>query len=68
MEKNIQEILAKYPQEIVDLFHTDITVDGYEVETIIDELSSSPFEKLINKFKKKEDEKIYQVIFTFKKN
>lgn len=67
MDKTIEEVLAEYPKEIVDFFQSEIKIGDWEIEKKLGGYLPSPAQQLINRLGKKENETIYEVIFTFKR-
>lgn len=66
--QSVEEALAEYPKEIVDFFQEDTKLEGWNVEKKLRGYLPSPFQQLANKLKKEQNETVYEVIFTFKKN
>jgi len=68
MNQSVEEALSEYPREIVKFFESDIKLEGWNVEKKLGGYLPSLFQQLANKLKKEENETVYEVIFTFKKN
>ena len=66
-EKTVEEVLAEYPKEIVDFFHTKVNLECWDVETKLGGCLPSLIQQLSNKFSHTKNEETYEVTFTFKK-